>query len=109
MMGLCTSTCKMIGDTLREIATSHGLFAVITILVIYKCIIWYRNPLRKIPGPKGSLIFGNTTDLRSPNDGHQVLVEWGRKYGDIFKTWSVIGMSFLIFGIVLTNSHFSFS
>ena len=84
----------MMAEILKDISALQVLLAVISIYVISKFIAWYRNPLRKIPGPKGSLLLGNTADFGAPNDGHKVLVEWGRKYGDVFKTWSSIGESF---------------
>eukprot|EP00112_Aurelia_sp_Birch-Aquarium-sp1_P000792 Seg1077.10 transcript_id=Seg1077.10/GoldUCD/mRNA.D3Y31 product="Cytochrome P450 4F12" protein_id=Seg1077.10/GoldUCD/D3Y31 len=81
----------MIAEILKDISSLQVFFAVIAIYVISKFISWYRNPLRKIPGPKGSLLFGNTADFSAPNDGHKVLVEWGRKYGEVFKTWTSVG------------------
>lgn len=83
----------MIAEILKDISSLQVFFAVIAIYVISKFISWYRNPLRKIPGPKGSLLFGNTADFSAPNDGHKVLVEWGRKYGEVFKTWTSVGKS----------------
>ena len=84
----------MIADILKDISTLQVLFAVISIYVISKFIAWYRNPLRKIPGPKGSLLLGNTADFGpAPVDGHKLLVEWGRKYGNVFKAWGAIGKS----------------
>ena len=81
----------------RDTFTLQVLFAVIFIYVISKLISWYRNPLRKIPGPTGSLLFGNTGEIFAPNDGHRVVIEWGRKYGEIFKAWSLVGMLFCWF------------
>ena len=84
----------MTAEIPKDISTLQALLTVISIYVVSKFIAWYRNPLRNIPGPKGSLFLGNTADFGVPNDGHKVLVEWGRKYGDVFKTWSSIGESF---------------
>ena len=69
------------------------VLAIGTLFVGYCIIKWLNNPFRKIPGPKGSFLLGNSKDLSKPNDGHKVLVEWGRTYGDIYKTWNIIGNS----------------
>lgn len=68
------------------------LSAAVTLFAVYWFVSWLQNPLRKIPGPKGSWLFGNSKDLSRPHDGHKVLVEWGKKYGDVYKTWDIIGM-----------------
>ena len=75
-------------------------FAIASILLVYLFLTWLRNPLRQIPGPKGSLFLGNSGDLSKPNDGHKVLIEWGRKYGDVYKTWDILGMCYVVFNFV---------
>ena len=70
------------------------LFTIASFLMVYSVLKWLNNPLRQIPGPKGSLLMGNSKDLSKPNDGHKVLIEWGKKYGDVYKTWDIIGIAF---------------
>ncbi len=67
------------------------IFAVVFIWVVYKLVSWMQNPLRKIPGPKGSMILGNTGEMAKPNDALRNLVKWKEQYGDVFKIWSIIG------------------
>ena len=61
-------------------------------ILVYSVLKWLNYSLRQIPGPKGSLLMGNSKDLSKPNDGHKVLIEWGKKYGDVYKTWDIIGI-----------------
>ena len=88
----------MISELIIDISVKWEFFsAAASILLLCLFLKWLRNPLRQIPGPKGSLLIGNSKDLSMPNDGHKVLIEWGRKYGDIYKTWDILGLySFIL-------------
>ena len=74
----------------------EALFVVANAVLLYLLLAWLRNPLRQIPGPKGSMLLGNSSDLSKPNDGHKVLIDWGKKYGDIYKTWDIIGKTHVL-------------
>ena len=65
--------------------------AIVGIFLISRFIKWLTNPLRKIPGPKGYPIIGNTFDYSLSNDFHKVLLDRAKQYGKIYKDYSVFG------------------
>jgi len=65
--------------------------SIFGIYVISRIIRWLADPLRKIPGPRGYPIIGNTFDYSLGKDFHQVLLERAKIYGKIYKDYSVFG------------------
>ena len=63
--------------------------SISAIFIISRIVKWLKDPLRKIPGPQGYPIIGNTLDYSLSNDLHQVLLERAKKYGQIYKDYSV--------------------
>eukprot|EP00794_Sanderia_malayensis_P010813 gene10813-11967_t len=63
--------------------------AIVCVFFISRIVQWWLNPLRKLPGPTGLPILGNTLDFSQSNDVHQMLLERAKKYGPIYKTYSL--------------------
>eukprot|EP00794_Sanderia_malayensis_P010811 gene10811-11965_t len=63
--------------------------AIVCVFFISRVVQWWLNPLRKLPGPTGLPILGNTLDYSQSNDVHQMLLERAKKYGPIFKDYIV--------------------
>ena len=65
--------------------------SIFVLLIISRLIKWLKDPLRKIPGPRGYPIIGNTFDYSYRNDLLKVLLERYRKYGTVYKEWGYFG------------------
>jgi len=63
---------------------------IIVLLTIARIIIWLKDPLRNIPGPRGYPIIGNILDYSYSNDMLQLLLEKDRKYGKVYKDYDFI-------------------
>ena len=67
--------------------------SIFGIFVVSRIIKWLTDPLKKIPGPRGYPIFGNTFDYSHSKDFHQVLLNRAKIYGKIYKDYSIFGKS----------------
>ena len=83
---------KMLLEIVLTLCRFEAVATVLLAYILYLVVSRLRNPLRKIPGPKGGFILGNTLDLGTPKDPQKVLLEWNKTYGDVFKTWNIMGM-----------------
>ena len=72
---------------------------IIVLLTIARIIIWLKDPLRNIPGPRGYPIIGNILDYSYSNDMLQLLLEKDRKYGKVYKDYDFISMHFKLFTV----------
>ena len=71
---------------------------ICVIFVVSRIVKWLKDPLRKIPGPRGFPVIGNTLDYSLSKDLHQVFLERSKKYGKIYKDYSLFcKMSFRVF------------
>ena len=70
--------------------------SIFGIFVVSRIIRWLADPLRKIPGPRGYPIIGNTFDYSLGKDFHQVLLERAKIYGKIYKDYSVFGKALML-------------
>ena len=71
---------------------------ICVIFVVSRIVKWLKDPLRKIPGPRGFPVIGNTLDYSLSKDLLQVLLERSKKYGKVYKDYSVLSK--------LTNDRF---
>ena len=62
--------------------------SIFVIFIVTRIIKWLTDPLRKIPGPRGYPIIGNTLDYSLSNDLQKVLLERAKKYGKIYKDYT---------------------
>ena len=53
--------------------------------------MWLSDPLRNIPGPWRYPVIGNTLDYSFSRDLQKVLLEREKKYGKIYKDYTVLG------------------
>ena len=88
----------MIYGILTMFLTWECVVSLASLWMVYKVLKWWQNPLRRIPGPRGSLIFGNMHELAPPNDAQQVFLKWREEYGEVFKTWDLFGKLVLSHG-----------
>ena len=65
--------------------------SILVIFIILKLMIWLTDPLRNIPGPRGYPIIGNTLDYSFGKDLKNIYLERERKYGKVYKDYSVFG------------------
>ncbi|XP_067941878.1 cytochrome P450 1A1-like [Watersipora subatra] len=82
---------------LGVVTTFDLLAAVFILLATYLFVKWYRDPIRKIPGPPGLPILGNVLSL-NPSFLHIQLFEMARKYGAVMK------LKIFTYPIVVINS-----
>ena len=72
--------------------SSIDIFVVVFILWLsLKAVKWWKDPMRKIPGPPGLPFLGNTIELVKSDDLHALRLQWSRKYGKIYKTRLIFG------------------
>ena len=72
--------------------TFREVLAVTIALILVRILVrWWRNPLRKIPGPPGWPIIGNTLDFSVNSDVHAMLVKRAKLYGPIYKDSTLFG------------------
>ena len=81
---------------------------ICVIFIISRVAKWWKNPLRKIPGPRGYPVIGSTLDYSLNKDFHRVLLERGKKYGKIYKDYSVLCKMplYMLFLSILYYVHF---
>jgi cytochrome P450 len=80
------SLLQQVLDQLQEIPkfTLYGWGAVVVICIAY---LANRDPRRKHlpPGPRGLPIIGNTHQLPQGDEVSQVIIDWAKKYGEVFR------------------------
>ena len=74
-----------------DVSSIDICIAVFIIWLSLKVVKWWKDPLRKIPGPPGLPLLGNTIELVKSDDLHALRLKWSRKYGKIYKTRLIFG------------------
>ncbi len=97
----------MIFENLVAFLRWEIVLSLAVLSIIYKISKWWLNPLRMIPGPRGSVIFGNLQQHAPPNDAQKVYLKWKKEHGEVFKTWNALGINYFLFHLSYFNlKHF---
>ena len=73
---------------------SQEFFVFFCTLLVVACLVkTWMDPYKSIPGPRGLPILGNTLDFAGTADQHSLLLQWAKKYGNIFKYYVIFGKS----------------
>jgi len=67
------------------------LLATLVICILFGILKIWTDPFRKIPGPRGWPILGNTLEFTSSTDQHALLLKWSKQYGRVFKYYVLFG------------------
>lgn len=73
-------------DQLQELP-KFTLYSGVALLIAFVVYVTTRDPRRKHlpPGPRGLPIIGNTLQLPTTDDVSGVIIDWAKKYGEIFR------------------------
>jgi cytochrome P450 len=78
----------VISDALEPLKELHKftLYSGVALAVMFIVYLAIRDPRRKHlpPGPKGLPIIGNTLQLPQSDAVSQVIIDWAKKYGELF-------------------------
>ena len=74
-----------------DISSIHIFSAIFVFLVSLKVVKWWKDPMRKIPGPPGLPLLGNTIEMITDDNVHEMRLKLARKYGKIYKNRFIFG------------------
>ncbi len=92
------SLVRLIQTQLGRIISERVWTVYIAYRIVHRLIIWpyFVSPLRKVPGPGGNLILGQSRVIISSESGIPQR-EWVKKYGPIVRIVGPVGVERLVF------------